>query len=1033
MKNLLIIGFFLLSGICTAQQKVTLKAKPTPKAGTQLIRAQKITGASSKLINVSNDYSGYLNLPVSARVSIGVYTADTTLVRTIESNVYKTAGGYNLSWDGKDDRGQVVANRNTAYHFRAVYNNITATWEGVVGNTSSSFTGTTVHRGWYGIVTMASSGTACYYGKQYSEGSPSHIKFAQNNIQARQVIIPTAKTAQNVACVATDGSNVYWLGADSHAPYTTFVFGTKASDDTEVQFTSGFPLTVYAGYKYQWAFDTLSGLAANPTGLAVQKNGNFLFVARSLVNEIHVLNKTTGAFIRKITIPTPGKLCVDNSDNLWVISGTNTVARYTVASDGTLGNPTLSLSGLVAPMAVSVSPTTGEIVVADGGSRQQLFGYNNSGALLWTYGQEGGYSTNSTATTDKFMFTDIFGYAVTTFICHISDGSFWVGDTGNSRAIHYSAARGYLEEIQFLPKIYSSHVDPNNPTRVFANFLEFEVDYTKTLGGTNGSWKLKRNWGGGVPSTYWTPNTADNSLLKGVATLSNGRTYATLKANSIVEVVELVSGGTVRFTGVVISPSSEGQSSQLYPDGNIYRCIRASIPAAQTWTKRTLLGFDGNNNPVYGAAVTIASTPATTAGDPTYRGNVLKLRSGEITTPTNLILAFDGSKASTWSHLGAVKLGTNKWKWRTAFSTTPTYTGIFPNDGWYDVGNSVNNTGISQQANGRIILWGYHGEFWKGGQTNEYNLVYDNGLMLMNFGTTFYDVALAGLETPPAQMAGNAFSGNLVKVGANLYYYHNDENYHSGVHRWKISGLNTIGEIVIPITSKTPLRSMVLPGNDLHEGLQPNVSLVSGTAGWVRNPTVDSTSSGTKYFVVATSRKSYKVEWPDLYARYNSKVVGKINTIDRSLSSVSQSAWSYTGYINHDGLIYGNNSQGGQYVDVLDNQDKIIQRVYPQSTGFGTGTSAFMAGTSTTLASGPTSTFMPQVLEQQQFLSIACDNAGNVSVSYGNYPTQVVPRYDLTANYHRPTKLRISFFTLVGGNSYDRIIDLDRSRFVGVP
>ncbi|UFH53110.1 PA14 domain-containing protein [Spirosoma sp. KNUC1025] len=53
-------------------------------------------------------------------------------------------------------------------------------------------------------------------------------------------------------------------------------------------------------------------------------------------------------------------------------------------------------------------------------------------------------------------------------------------------------------------------------------------------------------------------------------------------------------------------------------------------------------------------------------------------------------------------------------------------------------------------------------------------------------------------------MAGNAFSGSLVKVGDDLYYYHNDENYHSGIHRWKIAGLNTIQEQVLPIGFTAP-------------------------------------------------------------------------------------------------------------------------------------------------------------------------------------------------------------------------------------
>ncbi|UFH55520.1 PA14 domain-containing protein [Spirosoma sp. KNUC1025] len=169
------------------------------------------------------------------------------------------------------------------------------------------------------------------------------------------------------------------------------------------------------------------------------------------------------------------------------------------------------------------------------------------------------------------------------------------------------------------------------------------------------------------------------------------------------------------------------------------------------------------------------------------------------------MVAFDGSKASTKYHLGGIRLSDNKWLWRTAVNTHWAYTGAYPADGSYDVGNGVNTTGIAQQVNGRVILWGYHGEFWKASQTNKYQLVYDNGLFLGSFGTTGHDTGIESLLVPPVGMAGNAFSGSLVKVGDDLYYYHNDENYHSGIHRWKILGLNTIQEQVIPIANPATL------------------------------------------------------------------------------------------------------------------------------------------------------------------------------------------------------------------------------------
>src|SRR5690606_21029476 len=53
------------------------------------------------------------------------------------------------------------------------------------------------------------------------------------------------------------------------------------------------------------------------TGLAVQRSGNWLFVAREGLNSLHVLHKINGTLNQNLTFKEP-KLCqVDNEDNLW--------------------------------------------------------------------------------------------------------------------------------------------------------------------------------------------------------------------------------------------------------------------------------------------------------------------------------------------------------------------------------------------------------------------------------------------------------------------------------------------------------------------------------------------------------------------------------------------------------------------------------------------------------------------------------------------------------------------------------------------
>ncbi|UFH53149.1 hypothetical protein [Spirosoma sp. KNUC1025] len=1014
----------LLGAIMHIQPNVIRQVSPaaTPLAPTSSLNTTALSTA---------DYTATFTLASAATVSAGVYSADSTLIRTLFSGVRYPAGAHKVQWDGKDDYKKPVLDRSTNYVVRVVSNNIAANWEGVLGNTSAQFTGPSVHRGWDVIKTMTIIGTTAYYGKGYSEGAPSHIKFNLADIQDRIVILPNIKTGQNVLHTTSDGTTIYWGGLDSFGG-KWFVFATRKSDDTEIAFTEGKPIKVHAGYTYKHAIEIKAGNKSSISGLAVQNAGDFLFVAHSALNTISVLDKKTGNPVQSVSVTAPGKIAVDAQDNLWVISGNNTVSHYKVNTNGTFGSPDLSLKGCTEPMAIAVSPITGDVLVADGGSKQQIRSYSTSGGLRGVFGQEGGYTVNSTVTNDRFYFSDPSRSINSTFIAFQPNGSFWVGDTGNARAMHFTADNKYIEEIMFLPKTYSCNVDVNNPSRVFAHFLEFEVDYSKPLGGTNGSWKLVRNWGATVPTSYRN----QFNLLKGVTTLRNGHTYATLSnsANGAVELVELVSKGPLRLTGVIVSPNAEGGTTQLYPDGSLRRTVRAGVGKSQAFTVRSLSGFDSRHNPQWAKAVTVAATPVASADDPIYYGNTIKLRSGEITS-TNLIIAFDGNKASKKYHLGAIRLGDKTWKWRTAVSTNPSYSGPYPTDGAYDIGNGVNTTGIAQQVNGRIILWGYHGEFWKAGQTNMYSLVYDNGLLLKTFGATSFDNARKKLPIPPAGMAGNAFSGSLVKIDDNLYYYHNDENYHSGVHRWKISGLNTVHEQVIPISLSTSSASVTaaraaLPesnGKDLLDGLPNNTKLLAETAGWVRDPGIEIKATRDKW-LVNTNKKTYAEASPDVQAVFRSNVAGTVRTLERTLGSDAPTkGWELVGTINYEGILFGNNEQGGQYLDVLDRNDKVISRFYFITKDLSKGNTSIMAGNKS-MASGPTKTII-SLVSQPQPIRIVANADGTITTTYADYAPVKSSLVDKAANYRTPAKLRLYFFTTLDGNSYDRVIDISALRF----
>jgi len=739
---------------------------------------------------LAQDGTGFtFKLDSRAKTSAGVYSKDGTLIRTLWSGVIYNAGSHQFTWDGIDDEGRLAT--NGSYVVKVLSNNVKYKWEGVIGNTSDSLSGASVYHAIERMYGMAVSGNNAYFAVGYNEQSSSTFKFNIHSPQKKAVILGKGLS---VKYVATDGINVYWAGNDAGVVNNWMVFGTKVANDFESSFPNGQPAITKYGRKYKSVVDVVNNERSEISGLAVQKYGRYLFVSHKNLNELHVLDKTTGALVQKQSFDTPLNITADDKGHVWLIyskNGKRIAEKFTVEANGQLNPSNVTPAGLTEPQALAISPSGKTLIVADGGDSQQLKAFDvDKGSPLWTYGTAGGYATDPNVRNDKFYFYETKGPG--TFIAFQPDGSFWVEDAGNSRAQHFTGDRKFINRIMYLQTSYSSFVDANDPSRVFSDYLEFKVDYSKPLGANNGSWQLVRNWGYNLPAEY----DDKYNRLRGVATLSNGKTYALLahRIRSFFswKLVELPKTGPLRITGVDIPMDN----TQLYPDGSLYKVstFRAGVPTV--FTKKELLKFTPEGAPIWGPQNTIAQTQPAELTDPGYHGNNTLLKSGEITS-SGVIALFDGTTANCW-HLGGIKVGGDKWLWRTAMSTTKEYWGLFPSDGTFDIGNHTNYPGCIAMASGRSIFWGYHGEFWKNSEVNKWTEVYDDGLFIGQFGVADPE---AGSVEAAAEMAGNCFAASLVKLpNGDIYLYHNDESMHGGVHRWKISGLSSIKEQVIPIS-----------------------------------------------------------------------------------------------------------------------------------------------------------------------------------------------------------------------------------------
>jgi len=975
-----------------------------------------VSGQNTNTFLTSNPYTFTLNN--AAVTSAGVYNSvDSTLIRTLWSNVNYNAGTYNIKWDGKDDIGNAVPAGN--YIVKVVSSNVKYTWQGTIGNTSDVDTGNTVHRGYYAcMVGMTVVNGTAYYGTGYSEGSPSYAKLLLSKPQSTINFIPFNTSTANTGMVVNDGKTVYWAAADANAISNTFVFGTNVSDDSYVAFPNGVSFTP----KYRGAINVINLVNQTNsviTGLAVQSNGRFLFVARAGLNQLAVLDKGTGQLIQTLSVNNPKALCTDMQGNLWMVSDINSVTRiskYQVNSNGTLSSPLLTISSVLAPVALAVSPDNSTLAVADADlSSQQVKAFDNSaGKASWTLGTPGGYMTDATVTNNKFYFNDVRSQIndgwtnnFQVFIAFQPDGSFWVNDPGNYRVQHYAANRTFVETIMSLGSCYSTWADKNDNTRVGASYLEFKINNSQPLTGTTG-WQLVKNWGATISSAY------DKTVkFTNVITLTSAgvkRTFGFLRQGNLYYLVEFQSNNSLRFTTAGMAQCNIESDGSLLTNGLIRYAFQ---------------GFDNFNNPIW------SNTPQVLADISKLQdtGPLPKIgfRNTYVTSSGKVIFydyctqsSYNPITYNTGFHLGAIQQGGNSWLWKSAVATHLNYRGPFPDAAHFDIGNGVNNyAGSSAMVLGRNIITGYHGEFWKASQTNMFNHYLDNGLAIGQFGTVgpFY------YTNAPGMMAGNALSPQLVN-GANpdqLYLYHGDESYHAGMHKWLISGLNTIKEQDIPITfPSTALATVTLPGNDLMVNLPYNSSLLNNTAGWTMSPTAAQTGWTLNTNILVSGVQNS----PDIYINCQS-ATGTFS-LNRDLGNNSGlQSWSLTGQISY---YFG--QQGGnmrQYFDVLDNKGKIIARIDNNYVFVGAGTSTnAINGNNKTLVSGVNDTFIQPIIYALQPVEISAAN-NLVTISYAGHSV-TASIYDPTADISSPKTMR-AYFT-GGYNPTGRTFDFKDMRFI---
>jgi len=742
--------------------------------------------ASSVLISVKSKPTLPPNtfvLDKTSTTSAGVYIGN-KLIRTLWNNVSKPAGTYTVSWDGKDDAGNTAP---PGGKIAVLYHQMTYQWKASIGNSSRVDTGSHKLRGLRTPFAGVEAGGYIYICKGNTEGNSPIFKIAKSDPQYMYSLRESGcgDCDMQTEFVASDGNLVYWAGYDAWTGYwpvtnkvppdtnsrvKSIIYATKVSDDQDYTFPSGkkTKASLAACNTYSGIGIVLDDDLARPTGLAVMSTGNYLYSTHLGKSWVRCYNKTTGSLIRTM-VNTLSNIAIDGN-YLYGISG-STIKKYAINSDGTLTDQNVNIA-MQSPLNISVK--NGTIMVIEAAT-QQVLAYNTSGVLQWTLGQSGGYKSNPYVSADRFNFIEFNRDEKKGFIIPQADGSFWVGDAGNCRTIHFAADRTYIENVAYLPTNYNCGVDQNAPTRVFAGFLEYD--------GPTGT--LVANWSANLTANY---NYIDNRAIFSSIQTILGRTYGLIlyypnppsSENVAQELVELTSTG-IRFTGIRRNNDNryvfDKNGDLLHPESDYY-----ALSGTGKIIRERFTGINTSGNPTFSAPETLYTFPLG-KNYPSY---------ASLNYGTNAKgIVFSDHYNNTGYHLGRIENG--QWIWMTCKSTSRNYTGDMPTDGTFDCGNGTQYAGWNLYNIDSFFVWSFHGEFWKNSQTNIWNLFHEDGLMLMQLGKTGPQADIYnGGHDAPREAAGNMLGGQIVKIGNDYWIFYCDESRHGAIHYFRISGANTV-------------------------------------------------------------------------------------------------------------------------------------------------------------------------------------------------------------------------------------------------
>lgn len=465
-------GLIFLAGFLAVTGNLLHGAdKPAP------VSREKSASSEKSVAGVKISYT----LDKDCVVTLNITRPDGWVVRELLVGARQNAGTHEVSWDGRDNLGFLLA--PGAYQSRIVtHDGITWDYVTSVGNSGTPPWPTPDRTGGWGgnhgqNMAVATDTSGAYLGWVSAEGPGCILKRTHDG--SKGLWSMTLGPFEGVICLAADGKYLYGVNQtrlmviDKDKGQQVATMNIQAGPPGEVKAPLPAEFT-----KFSWGFATHQPPPkGDPLVWGLAAGGGRVYVSlpwRDLVEVYEIVSNGEAVELKlkadeNLTVARPAGLSLDGKGNLLVVSASE---KQVLQFDLKTRQVKSFLKGLESPFALARNPD-GTLYVAETAPIHQVKKYSADGKRLAAFGKKGGAGADYAP--DNFQQPGALAVN--------PDGSVWFVDDHFKR-MGVISPEGKLLYAGFGSVNYAADcaINPNDPNELFTTMwsdVTFRIDYAK--------------------------------------------------------------------------------------------------------------------------------------------------------------------------------------------------------------------------------------------------------------------------------------------------------------------------------------------------------------------------------------------------------------------------------------------------------------------------------------------------------------------------------------------------------------------------